>query len=167
MKRRLYFLLPDIAHARLIVADFEAMGIARQHIHAVGHDVVSLQGLESISMAKDLDRAYWLEWWWWRINLTILLITLLALVASLLLSTPSAAFTALAVITVTCILGVPFAMRIPNVHLGEFQSAIVHGGIVIMTDMHRNRIAEIEDFVRRRHPEATQGGVCWMTPALQ
>jgi len=163
MKRRLYFLLPDVAHAGRIVVDFEEAGVPRKHIHVIGRGIASIHGLQAIPMTEDIDRACWVEWWWWRINLSILFIALFALVASVLLSTPYMAFVAVAVIATTFVLGAIFATRMPNVQLGEFQSAITHGEILVMTDMHRNRIAGIEDFVRTRHQEATPGGVCWMT----
>ena len=52
-------------------------------------------------------------------------------------------------------------MHVPDVHLTEFTDALSHGEILLMVDVPASRVAEIEDFVHHRYPEAVVGGVSW------
>ncbi|HEC07202.1 MAG TPA: hypothetical protein ENJ12_10135 [Thiolapillus brandeum] len=45
MERRLYFLLPDVAHARAVVADLETNGVERKYTHVIAAQGIDLEGL--------------------------------------------------------------------------------------------------------------------------
>jgi hypothetical protein len=53
------------------------------------------------------------------------------------------------------------------VHLGEFRDALAHGEVLLMVDVPRGRVSEVEDRVHRHHPEATVGGVGWSADMLR
>ena len=44
MKRRLYYLLPDTAHAEKLVEELDDTAISKQHVHAVLKDNLQLNG---------------------------------------------------------------------------------------------------------------------------
>jgi hypothetical protein len=68
--------------------------------------------------------------------------------------------------TLTLVAGALFALHVPDTHLDEFRGALSHSEILLMVDVPRQRVAEIEEMVRRRHPEAIPGGIGWTIEAL-
>jgi hypothetical protein len=52
------------------------------------------------------------------------------------------------------------------VYLTEFTDALSHGEVLLMIDVPAKRVAEIEDFVHHRYPEACVGGVGWSMGVL-
>jgi hypothetical protein len=73
---------------------------------------------------------------------------------------------ALFIMLATFIAGEQFVVHVPNVHLTEFTDALSHGEILLMVDVPKNRVAEIEHFVHHRYPEAVVGGVGWSIDAF-
>lgn len=47
----------------------------------------------------------------------------------------------------------------PNRHIEKYEKAIAAGELLMMTDVPRDRIEEIEELVTRHHPEAELEGV--------
>jgi hypothetical protein len=58
------------------------------------------------------------------------------------------------------------AMSVPNSRLKPFQREIDGGKILLMVDVPASRIAEVQDLVSRRHPEATAHGIEPTLPAF-
>jgi len=56
---------------------------------------------------------------------------------------------------------------VPDTHLDEFRGALSHSEVLLMVDVPRQRVAEIEEIVRQQHPEATLGGAGWTIEALR
>lgn len=167
MKRRLYFLLPDRAHARSAVNDLEASGIASSAMHTIAKPGMDLSGLPAATDKQRRDFGARLETILWDGNLIVFLIALLALI--------SMAFMQLAgfwlllpavVMLVTLIMGIVFTAQVPNVHLSEFHDAIHHGEILLMVDVPVLRVEHVEALMHKYHPEAVVGGVGWHSDTL-
>ena len=62
--------------------------------------------------------------------------------------------------------GEQFAVKNPDVQLTEFTNALSHGEMLLMVDVPRHPVANIEDHVHHRHPEASVGGVGWIVYAF-
>lgn len=62
--------------------------------------------------------------------------------------------------------GALFGMRVPGTHLDEFRGALSHREVLLMVDVPKWRVAEVEEIVYRRHPGATPGGTGWTIHAL-
>lgn len=73
---------------------------------------------------------------------------------------------ALAVMLITFIAGERFAVYLPDVNLAEFSDALSHGEILLMVDVPKKRVAELERFVHHKHPDAIIGGVSWAIGAF-
>ncbi len=58
------------------------------------------------------------------------------------------------------------ALKVPDVHLTEFTDALSHGEVLLMVDVPSRRVAEIENFIYHRFPEAVVGGVGWTLDAF-
>ena len=57
MERRLYFLLPDVAHVKTVVAKLEINGIERKHTHVIAAKGIDLEGLPLASPNQRMDLA--------------------------------------------------------------------------------------------------------------
>jgi Flp pilus assembly protein TadB len=164
--RRLYFLFPDADHARGVTRELVQAGVDEYHIHAVARDGVDLTSLPEATVRQRQDAAGRIEAVAWDTNLALFAAAAVALLAALFLATVWLAVGALLVMAATFLGGAWFALRVPDVHLDEFREAIAHGEIVLMVDVPPKRVAEIEDLVHRRHPEANVGGVGWSIEGL-
>jgi hypothetical protein len=168
MKRRLYFLLPDVANARSAVAELERNDIARNSLHVIAAKGIDLEDLPRASHNQRSDLGARLETIFWDGNLVLFLIALVVLGVLVLMNVsgywllPPAA-----VMLVTFLAGVGFTSYIPNVHLAEFADALRHREILLMVDVSIGQVASVEKLIRRHHPGAVTGGVGWHIDALQ
>ena len=167
MKRRLYFLLPDVMHTRSIVSELETDGIERRCIHVIAAQGVDLEGLPAASLNQRNDLGAKLEALLWNGNLMLFIVALLVLVVLALLDASGYWLLIPAVVMLaTFATGVEFTRHIPNVHLSEFTDAINHREILLMVDVPVRQVARVEERVHRRHPEAITGGAGWHVDAL-
>jgi hypothetical protein len=167
MKRRLYFLLPDNEHARAVVSELESRGIERRCMHAIAGRGGDTSGLPVASPMQRNDAGARLEHYLWGGNLLLFFLALIALAVLALL--PLAWWWLLlpaGIMLVSFLTGLEFVMHTPNVHLDEFQSAMHHREILLMIDVPARQVADVEEMVHRRHPEAIAGGVGWSFDAL-
>jgi hypothetical protein len=167
LKRRLYFLLPDNEHARALVGELESRGISRKFMHAIAGHGGDAGGLPVASQMQCSDAGARIERYLWGGNLALFFLALMALAVIALL--PLAWWWLLlpgGIMLVSFLAGLEFVMHTPNVHLTEFQSAMRHREILLMIDVPAGQVADVEDLVHRRHPEAIAGGVGWSVDAL-
>ena len=168
MERRLYFLLPDVAHARAVVAKLETNGIERQYTHVIAAKGIDLEGLPLASPNQRMDLGARLETIFWDGNLVLFVLALMALIALILMNVSGFWLLVPAIILLTTfILGVGFTKYIPNVHLSEFADALRHQEILLLVDVPEGQVARVEKLVHSNHPEAVAGGVGWHINALQ
>jgi hypothetical protein len=167
MNRRLYFLLPDVTHARSVVTELLTAGVTTDHVHALSRPAVDLQDLPQASGRQRNDFSARLETVLWNGNLLVFFSALLVMVALAYLQVawywlllPAA------VMLTTFLLGEEFTRRIPDVHLSEFRDALRHGEILLMVDVPASKVEHVESVVHKHHPEAVTGGVGWHVDAL-
>jgi hypothetical protein len=167
MKRRLYFLLPDNAHAAALVRDLEMGGIARAHMHAIAGRGGDVSSLPVASSMQRNDTGARIERYLWSGHLAVFFLALIALVALALLPVPAGWLLLPAAVMLACFVsGLEFVVRTPNVHLDEFRSALRHREILLMIDVPVGLVADVENLAHRRHPEAMAGGVGWSIETL-
>ena len=166
MLRRIYFVIPDTMHARRIVGEIQAAGIKREQIHALAREGVDLAGLPGSTPAQHDDRVWRLDKLFWSADLILFGIAAVGLIAAAAMASVTGGVVALAIMLATFLLGRHFATRVPHVHLSEFQGALAHGEVLLMIDVARQQVREIEQLVSRHHPEASVGGIGWSMPAL-
>lgn len=168
VERRLYFLLPDAAHARAVVAKLETNGIERKYTHVIAAQGIDLEDLPLASANQRMDLGARLETIFWDGNLVLFFLALMALIVLTLMSVSGFWLLVPAIIMLaTFILGVGFTKYIPNVHLSEFVDALRHQEILLMVDVPVGRVATVEKLIHSNHPEAVAGGVGWHINALQ
>jgi hypothetical protein len=168
VERRLYFLLPDAAHARTAVTKLETNGIERKYTHVIAAQGIDLNGLPLASPEQRKDRGARFETIFWDGNLVLFFLALMAIIVLILMSVSGVwLLVPASIMLTTFIAGVEFTKYIPNVHLSEFTDALHHQEILLMVDVPVGRVARIEKLIRHNHPEAVTGGVGWHINALQ
>ncbi len=166
MNRRLYFLLPDRAHALTVVKELNNSGIGSERIHALGNRQTRLDGLPTATLNQANDTASRLEKILWNTNLVsfgVALCVFTGLVFTVSwnwwLAVP------IVIMVANLLVGLTFS-DMPNTHLSEFQDALAHGEILLMVDVAETEVAHIGKQVHHQHPEVAIGGVGWGSTAL-
>jgi hypothetical protein len=168
VERRLYFLLPDVAHAGAVVAKLETNGIERKYTHVIAAKGIDLGDLPLASPNQRMDLGARLETVFWYGNLVLFFLALMALIVLILMNVSGLWLVLAATILLTTfIVGVGFTRYIPNVHLSEFADALRHQEILLMVDVPVEQVAWVEALIHHNHPEAINGGVGWHINALQ
>ena len=160
--RRIYFLLPSVASARAIVDELLLARVEERHIHIVAREDTPLDDLPEAGVAQRSDLIPAIEKGLAAGGLTGLLAGALAVTfppAGLVLGGGAvlglAAFGAGFGAWMASMVGI----GLPSGRLEKFESAIQAGELLMMIDVPRARVEEIEAVVRRHHPEAELEGV--------
>lgn len=156
MQRRLYFLFPSPSEANRVVGELRQQGIHPGHLHTIAWDGHTLDSPRQALR----DHEHRLERRVWNGNL---LVFFCALALSLLFAYNGVAGWALvmlAVMIASFVAGL-LATVLPDAHLDGFVEALNHGEALLMVDVPKQQVPQIEQRVHRRHPEATVGGVGW------
>ncbi len=164
--RRLYFVIPDESQAVQVVADLSAGGVDRRHIHAITGKGIQLTQLPPANTRQLHDATWRIERASWTVNLALFFLALAGLVVSIAQGIPAGIVISIAVMALTFVAGAVFALRVPDTHLDEFRGVLSHDEILLLVDVPRARVAEVEEIVSRRHPEAVPGGTGWTIGAL-
>ncbi|MGA7949877.1 MAG: DUF1269 domain-containing protein [Thiobacillaceae bacterium] len=169
MRRRLYFMVPDLGSTRHIRDELLLNRIEDSHIHVLAKDGVPLEGLHEASILQKTDVVHGAE--------TGLAIGgglgILAGVVAILFP-PAGVSLQLVVILVTALIGAAFgawvssmvASSIPNSRLKTFESGIEAGRVLMMVDVPAGRVDEIKRLVASHHPEASGNMVEPTIPAF-
>lgn len=161
MLRRLFFVIPDPGLAVELVKEIEQMGVQRDHIHALARDGMDLSALPAATPAQRRDVIGKIEWNLWQVNLALFGCALFGFILALVGGYTAWMVITLAATVLTCVLGTLFVFLVPDTHLNEFTAALAHGEVVLMVDVPKRRVLDIETWVDRHHPEAVCGGVGW------
>ncbi len=166
MYRRLYFNLPTANQARSLVAELEKAGVDSARMHATAKNGIDLNRLPQATADQRGDKLWRLERLFWNGNLAVFGVALVALATALFAGWAPAAITALAVMLITFVAGERFAVKLPHDHMSDLRVPLAHGEVVLMVDVPKHRVSDIESLVSRHHPEASMGGVGWTVAAL-
>lgn len=161
MKRRLYFLFPDTAQARRAVADLDGIGVDAEHMHVLARPGTDLSGLPPATERQRRDILKLLEKTVWGGNLALIGTAFAVLGLAVFFGNTVVMVLAMAVMIASLTAGALFAMRLPSIHLDEFQEELRHGELLLMVDVSRDCVEDVEELMRRRHPEAVAGGSGW------
>ena len=170
MRRRIYWLLPNVASARRTMDDMLLARIDERHIHFVGREGTDLSDAHeaNVLQTSDVVRAAqagllmgcvagaaagtWLAWFYpltgdppqWGLAVVLAIV--------------GAIFGA----WVSSMIGI----SMPSKRLERFEEAIKEGQILLIVDVPRGRVEEIEARLQALHPEAHLEGVEPNIPAF-
>ena len=169
MRRRLYFVLPDVQSARTMLNDMLLARIECRHIHFLAARGTLPPDLPEASVLQKTDIVHGAQ-----LGLIIGAVVG-ALAGGLLVMFPPEGVTLkLMAVLMLALGGALFglwassmvASAVPNSRLKAFQPAIDSGKVLMMVDVPMRRVQEICDLVARRHPEAASGGFEPTIPAF-
>jgi cobalamin biosynthesis protein CobD/CbiB len=161
MKRRLYFLFSDTGQARSAVADLDGLGVDPEHMHVLARPGTDLSGLPPATERQRRDVLKRLDKTLWGGNLVLFGVAFAVLILAMVFGNAVGMVLAMAVMIASLTAGALFAMRLPSIHLDEFHEALHHGELLLMVDVSRDGMEDVEELMRRRHPEAVAGGSGW------
>ena len=165
MLRRLYFLFPSAATARAAVAELQQHGVRQSQMHALARAGVDLGGLPPATAHQHSRLRELLGRIFWDSELAIFFLALVGLVLAMVQQSMVGALAALAVMALSFVSGALYAIRLPDTPLAEFRGALSHGEVLLLVDVRKHKVAEIEDLIHRHHPAAVAGGSSWTLDA--
>jgi hypothetical protein len=169
MRRRLYFLLPDLASAVQTSNDLLLARVDDRHMHFLARRGTFLGKLHEANYLQKSDAVHGAE-----LGFVIGGVGGFLIGIYIYLTPPAGVTLQLVTVLLGTMIGAMFgawaaslvAMSVPNSRLKPFQKEIDSGKILLMLDVPPSRIEEIQDLVHRRHPEATDHGVEPTLPAF-
>lgn len=169
MRRRMYFLLPDVKRAKQVFRELLLARIEERHIHVLANADTPLQDLPEATLLQKSDAVH---------GLLLGLIVGGAtgtLAGIIVLNFPIASFASgLGVILTMAVLGSMMgawvsgmiATDVPNPQLKMFMRAVDRGKVLMIVDIPKDQLKEIGTMVKRHHPEADMRGVDPGIPAF-
>ncbi|MFZ0469134.1 MAG: DUF1269 domain-containing protein [Thiogranum sp.] len=169
MRRRIYFLLPNVGSARQVVNELLLARIDDHHIHVMAREGITLGDLPQANLLQRSDFIHGVE-----IGLSVGGAT--GIVAGLIaVAFPPegivlGGWTMLVMALAGALIGAWVAgmigTDIPNSQLREFTTAVADGQILMMVDVPKSKVAKVTDMIRKHHPEADMHGVEPTIPAF-
>ena len=154
MRIRLFFLFPDIEHTRGIVNDLLLKRIDISRMHIIAKDDMALGDLPQASLAQKSDIAH---------------ASFIGMIVGGITGTASSliAYQVLGVAVGSTILGLTLfgvffgvwvstmiGISIPNISLKKYEKSINEGELLLMVDVPKDQVHEVEAMVEKKHPEA-------------
>ena len=169
MRRRLYYLLPDADSARRVMDDLLLARIEERRIHFLARPGTPMDGLHEANLLQTTDVVHGLQQ-------GALIGAALGCAAGLFLVyfvIPDPKWQ-VAVVFLAGGVGALFGgwaasmagAAIPNSRLKQFDADVQAGKILLMVDVPRGRVEEIETLLQNAHPEARFAGLDPAVPAF-
>ena len=169
MRRRLYFIMPDLPSARKMMDDLLLARIEERHIHFLARRGTSMEGLHEANHLQKTDLVQGAQ-------VGLALGALLGFILGAIVVTTMQVDNRWQIVTVlgSGMLGALFGAwvasmvgsAVPNSRLKQFESAIEEGRILVMADVPQHRVAEVREALHDRHPEAEDRGIDPHIPAF-
>ncbi len=169
--RRLYFLVPGVDSAKVIVDELLLARIDERHIHIVAKDHHPLEEahLPEAGLLEESDFVPALERGLTVGGATGLLAGIAAVTfppAGLILGGGALLATSLLGAGLGAWVSSMIGSSIPNRQLEKFHDAIEQGELLMLIDVPKNRVGEITELVKQHHPEAHVEGTEPTIPAF-
>ena len=154
--RRIYFLLPDVEVARKVVDELLLARIDVNHIHVIAKEGTAMLDLPEASLAQKSDVVTALERGIGVGGATGLLAGVVAVSfppAGLVLGGGALLGIALAGTGFGALMSTMIGVSAPNSRHKQFEDAIQQGELLMLVDVPKDRVDEIESMVKQQHSE--------------
>ena len=169
MRRRLYFLLPQVATAKQVVDELLLARIEERHIHVLAKEGVEMEDLPEATLLQKSDFVHGVEQGLAVGGATGVIAGLLAVTfppAGLVLGGGAVLAAALAGAGMGAWISGMIATDVPNSRLKEFEQAVEKGQVLMMVDVPKEQVEAVSDLVKKHHPEADMHGTEPTIPAF-
>ena len=167
--RRLYFMVPTVDSAKTIVNELLLARIEERHIHVIAKEGTPMEDLPEATLAQKSDVVPALERGIAVGGATGIVAGLVAVTfppAGLALGGGALLAIALAGSGFGALMSTMVGVDLPNSRLKQFQAAIEKGELCMLIDVPKARVDEIEELVKKHHPEAHIEGTEPRIPAF-
>ena len=167
--RRLYFLVPNVEHTSKIVDELLLARVAEKHIHVIAKEGTPLSNLPEARLSQKSDLVPALEKGLALGGITGIIGGVIAVTippAGIVLGGGAILASALAGAGIGAWMSSMIGVDVTNSQLREFEEAIKGGEILMMVDVSKDRVEEIDDLVKKHHPEAEIEGTEPTIPAF-
>ncbi|MGB5396182.1 MAG: DUF1269 domain-containing protein [Gammaproteobacteria bacterium] len=167
--RRLYFTLPDINTANTVVDELLLKRIDDHHIHVVAREGTPMGDLPEASLLQKSDFIPAVERGLAVGGITGVLAGIAAVTfppAGLILGGGAILGTSLAGAGIGAWVSGMIGVGVPNTQIQQFEKAIEAGEVLMMVDVPKERVEEIEKLIYGHHPEADMKGTEPHIPAF-
>lgn len=167
--RRLYFTLPDLNTAHTVVDELLLKRVEERHIHVIAKEGTPLGDLPEASLLQKSDFIPAMERGVAMGGATGVLAGIAAITlppAGLVLGGGAILAAGLLGAGLGTWISGMIGMDVGNSQIKQFESAIQAGEILLMVDVTKDRISEIEELVKTHHPDANIGGTDPRIPAF-
>lgn len=169
MRRRLYFLLPDVESARRTANDLLLARIEDRHMHFLAKRGTDLGELREAGTLQKTDLVHGAG-----IGLALGGIGGIVLGVLVVAFPPQGTEPQLVAVLVAALVGAVLgalwasmaAAAVPNSRLKAFHGEMERGKVLAIVDVPYGRVEQIREFVTARHPEALAGGEDSRYPAF-
>lgn len=169
MRKRLYFLFPDLKHTKQALNHLLLARVEERHIHVMAKEGTSLKDLPEVTLSQKSDVLHAVE-------LGVFVGGVTGLVTGIVAYNFGPAILELGIgaIAFFILLGAMFGgwvsgiigLDVPNTQLKDFEQAIRRGKILLMVDVVAGDVTEINKLMKRQHPEAKPQGFDPSLPAF-
>lgn len=162
MKRRLYFLLPNIRSAQIIHTELLLAKVEERHMHVLARSDLDLRDLPEAGLMQKTDVMRGLQLGVVFGALTGIILSYIAIQLRLIvpgLEVWSVASLTLSGAFVGGFASTMVALNVDNRRLAHFQPELEKGRILFMVDIPFQRLEEISALVSGHHPEADMRGI--------
>ena len=167
--RRIYFLLPDVEVARKVVDELLLARIAEDHIHVIAKEGTAMADLPEATLAQKSDLIPAFERGVAVGGATGIIAGVAAVTfppAGLVLGGGALLGIALAGTGFGALMSTMIGVSTPNTRHAQFEEAVGNGEILMLVDVPKERVEDIEEMVKQHHPEADIEGTEPTIPAF-
>jgi hypothetical protein len=169
MRRRLYFIMPDLPSARRMMDDLLLARIEERHIHFLARRGTAMDGLHVANHLQKSDLVHGAQ-----VGLALGALLGVILGAVVVMTTATDDRWQIPIVLGSGLAGAIFGAwvasmvgsAVPNSRLKQFESAIADGKILVMADVPQHRVNEVRESLGARHPEAEDRGIDPHIPAF-
>ncbi len=165
--RRLYFLLPDLDTTHKVVDELLLARIEERHIHVIAREGTALEDLPEASLVQKSDFVPAVERGIAMGGATGVVAGLAALAfPGVVIAGGALLAMGLAGAGMGAWLGGMIGMDVENTHIRQFEDAIQNGQLLVLVDVPRDRVEDIQELVKKHHAEADFEGTEPTIPAF-
>jgi hypothetical protein len=169
VRKRLYYMLPDVQSARQMLDEMLLLRIEERHVHFLARRGTLPDDLPEASVLQKTDIVHGAE-----MGLVIGGVAGTLGGALVVLVPPAGVSLQLVTILIAALVGALFGAwvssmvgtQVPNSRLKAFHADIERGKVLMMIDVPFGQLAAINERVAQRHPEAVSGGIEPTIPAF-